>query len=68
MANVAFKRGLETSLAKSLYNYAGADAVQVTEGTFYLTEGVNLITGYLAKPSVTSVTVTSKPTLPSMPY
>lgn len=41
MANVAFKRGLESSLAKSLYNYAGSDAVQVTEGTFYLTSDTN---------------------------
>ena len=47
MANVAFKRGLETSLAKSLYNYAGADAVQVTEGTFYLTSDTNRL--YIGK-------------------
>ena len=47
MANVAFKRGLESSLAKSLYNYAGADAVQVTEGTFYLTSDTNRL--YIGK-------------------
>ena len=47
MANVAFKRGLESNLAKSLYNYAGADAVQVTEGTFYLTSDTNRL--YIGK-------------------
>lgn len=47
MANVAFKRGLESSLAKSLYNYAGADAVQVIEGTFYLTSDTNRL--YIGK-------------------
>lgn len=47
MANVAFKRGLESSLAKSLYNYVGADAVQVTEGTFYLTSDTNRL--YIGK-------------------
>lgn len=61
MAYVSFKRGTQDALTKYLYTYTGSDAIEATEGTFYLTEDTNRL--YIGK----DVSSTSTPNIKAVP-